>query len=129
MIEKIEVFWGSDKNFESAVDALEKKTFLSNIFAHINKADIQINGIPPQAENPLMVENLVIHTDDYGGIREWAILGFSNNILRHPKVDITNLWLCNPPDKIYQDIVKNFDENIIKPESVKFKLNIHRKLA
>lgn len=120
MIEKIEVFWGSDKNFESAVDALEKKTFLSDIFAHINKADIQINGIPPQAENPLMVENLVIHTDDYGGIREWAILGFSNNILHHPKVDITNLWLCNPPDKIYQDIVKNFDENIIKEHKPKY---------
>ena len=45
---------------------------------------------------------------------EWAILGFSNNVLRHTKVEIHNLWLCNPPDKIHEDIVKNYDKDIIK---------------
>ena len=54
-----------------------------------------------------------MHTDDYGGIREWALLGFSNNILRHLKVEIQNLWLCNPPAKIYEDIKNNYDKGII----------------
>lgn len=64
----------------------------------------------------MRVENLLVHTDDYGGIREWALLGFSNNILRHLKVEIKNLWLCNPPTKIYEDIkrimIKELLQNI-----------------
>ena len=46
-------------------------------------------------------------------MREWALLGFSNNVLRNLKVNVKNLWLCNPPIKIYEDIVKNYDKDII----------------
>ena len=114
MIEKIEIFWGADRNFESATESLEDTYFLSDIIAHINKTDVQIRGISNSEESPMEVENLIIHTDDYGGIKEWAILGFSNNILLHLKVDIKNIWLCNPPDKIYRDITKTFDDSIIE---------------
>ena len=41
------------------------------------------------------------------------MLGFTNNILQNLRVDIHNLWLCNPPKQIYQDIRRNFSEETI----------------
>ena len=102
-----------DKDFEEATESLENINFLADVVNHINKTDLKIEGVGDHKDPPMNVENLLIHTDDYGGIREWALLGFSNNILRHLKVQIKNLWLCNPPTKIYEDIKKNYDLSII----------------
>lgn len=121
MIEKIEIYWGADRDFESATESLENAYFLTDVIAHINKTDIQISGIPSSQENPMEVENLIIHTDDYGGIKEWAVLGFSNNVLLHLKVNIKNIWLCNPPDKIYKDIIRTFESAIIHEHKHKYK--------
>ena len=112
-MDKIEIFWGADKDFDEAIDSLDNIYFLVDVINHINKTDLKIEGLGDRKEPPMEVENLLIHTDDYGGVREWALLGFSNNVLRHLKVRIKNLWLCNPPTKIYEDIVKNYDKEII----------------
>lgn len=112
-MDKIEIFWGADKNFDAAIDSLDNIHFLVDVISHINKTDLKIEGLGDRKEPPMEVENLLVHTDDYGGVREWALLGFSNNVLRHLKVNIKNLWLCNPPTKIYEDIVKNYDKGII----------------
>lgn len=112
-MDKIEIYWGADKNFERATESLENINFLADVVNHINKTDLKIEGVGDRKDPPMRVENLLVHTDDYGGIREWALLGFSNNILRHLKVEIKNLWLCNPPTKIYEDIKKNYDKGII----------------
>ena len=112
-MEKIEIYWGADKDFEEATKELGDVNFLVDVKNHINKTDLNLEGIPKQADPPMEVENLIVHTDDYGGVREWALLGFTNNILRNLKVQIKNLWLCNPPIKIYEDIVKNFETEII----------------
>lgn len=112
-MDKIEIYWGADKDFEEATESLENINFLADVVNHINKTDLKIEGVGDHKDPPMNVENLLIHTDDYGGIREWALLGFSNNILRHLKVQIKNLWLCNPPTKIYEDIKKNYDKEII----------------
>lgn len=113
-MQSINVFWGSDKVFEEVTHSLEDITSLATVLAHISEKEIKIKdaNLPPTP--PMKIENLIIFTDDYGGVMEWAILGFSNNVLRHTKVGIHNLWLCNPPDKIYEDILKNYSENIIK---------------
>ncbi|RKJ74895.1 ATP-dependent Clp protease ATP-binding subunit [Butyricicoccus sp. 1XD8-22] len=113
-MDRIEIYWGADIDFEEATRALKDVNFLVDIFNHINKTDLKIEGVGEKKDPPMEVENLLIHTDDYGGVREWALLGFSNNILRNLKVDIKNLWLCNPPIKIYEDVVKNYDKEIIQ---------------
>ena len=113
-MEKIEIYWGADKDFEAATELLENVNFLTNVLNHINKTDLRIEGVEGPKALPMEVENLLVHTDDYGGVKEWALLGFSNNILRNLKVTVKNLWLCNPPIKIYEDIVKNYDKEIIK---------------
>ena len=113
-MEKIEIYWGADKDFEAATELLDNINFLADVLNHINKTDLKIAGVEGPKDPPMGVENLLIHTDDYGGVKEWALLGFSNNILRNLKVTVKNLWLCNPPIKIYEDIVKNYDKEIIK---------------
>lgn len=112
-MDKIEIYWGSDRDFEVAIDGLEDIHVLVDVVNHINKTDLKIEGVQGHQDPPLEVENLLVHTDDYGGMREWALLGFSNNILRNLKVNVKNLWLCNPPIKIYEDILKNYDREII----------------
>ena len=112
-MDRIEIYWGADKDFEEATEKLEDVHFLVDVVNHINKTDLKIEGVGGQKDPPMEVENLLVHTDDYGGVREWALLGFSNNVLRNLKVNVKNLWLCNPPIKIYEDIVKNYDKEII----------------
>ncbi len=113
-MEKIEIYWGADKDFEEATKNLKNTFFLSDVMDHLSKTYVKVEGATEKEEPPMKVENLLIHTDDYGGIKEWALLGFSNNVLCHLKLEIKNLWLCNPPQKIYKDIIKNLDKNIIK---------------
>ena len=113
-MEKIEIYWGADKDFEAATELLDNINFLADVLNHINKTDLKIEGVEGPKDPPMEVENLLIHTDDYGGVKEWALLGFSNNILRNLKVTVKNLWLCNPPIKIYEAILKNYDKEIIK---------------
>ena len=48
--------------------------------------------IQKQAEEPLEIENVIIYTDDYGGIKEWAILGVSNNVFENPRINIKNIY-------------------------------------
>lgn len=119
-MDKIEIFWGADHDFEAAIESLGNVHFLVDIINHINKTDLKIEGVSGPKESPMEVENLLIHTDDYGGVREWALLGFTNNVLRHLKVKIKNLWLCNPPTKIYEDIIKNYDKGIINEQRTRY---------
>lgn len=119
-MDKIEIFWGADKDFEAVIESLGNAHFLVDIINHINKTDLKIEGVVGPKESPMEVENLLIHTDDYGGVREWALLGFTNNVLRHLKVKIKNLWLCNPPTKIYEDIIKNYDKGIINEHRTQY---------
>lgn len=112
-MDRIEIYWGADKDFEEATEKLTGEYFLVDVVNHINKTDVKIEGVGGKKDPPMEVENLLVHTDDYGGVREWAILGFSNNVLRNLKVNVKNLWLCNPPIKIYEDIVKNYEKEII----------------
>lgn len=110
---KIEIFWGVDEKFESAIAGLNGTYFLRDILDLFNKTEIKIDGINTSPGEPLEVENLIVHTDDYGGMREWAILGFTNNILENLKVTVNNVWLSNPPKKIYEDICRSYDDDII----------------
>ena len=113
MKSKVQIFWGVDEKFESAIAGLNGTYFLRDILDLFNKTEIKIDGINTSPGEPLEVENLIVHTDDYGGMREWAILGFTNNILENLKVTVNNVWLSNPPKKIYEDICRNYDDDII----------------
>ncbi len=110
---RIEIYWGKDADFEEATKELQDVYSLGEIINQLNSNELKIKGISPNDESPIIIENLLARTDDYGGVREWAILGFTNNVLRNPKIEVNTLWLCNPPTKIYQDIFKNYSKDVI----------------
>jgi len=60
-----------------------------------------------------------LYTDDYGTIKKWALIGFSNNILDDCRVTINNLYMNNPPTKIYEDVKEKYRE-IVKVETCKY---------
>lgn len=105
-MDSIKIFWGSDTEFNNHVAHLEDRNTLSDVLSHINKTEFSIDGVESKEKPPLEIDNLVINTDDYGSIKEWALLGFSSNIIQNKKVVIQNMWLNNPPLKIYEDIKK-----------------------
>ncbi len=120
-MDKIHIFWGTDDDFNYLTQDLSPVSFLIDIVDHISTKEVTIKGLEKKdSDNPLVVKNLIVHTDDYGGLAEWAILGFTNNVLRNLKVDIETLWLCNPPLQIYNDIRRNYDEAIISEKSTEY---------
>ena len=130
---KINIFWGSDEVFAEATNGLTDFNYLTDVLEHIRKEKLVIAGhVPDKPDDPMKLENLIVHTDDYGGINEWAMLGFTNNILQNLRVDIYNLWLCNPPKQIYQDIRRNFSEETIDEHPAIYpgiELNALKKMA
>lgn len=119
-MKSIKVFWGSDNRFYEQIRYIEEKSkyTLADVVSHINKTEFTING----AENinrPLEIENLVIGTDDYGAIKEWALMGFSVNILQNKKISVLNLYMNNPPIKIYEDVKKMYG-NILEEQKFEY---------
>lgn len=112
-MESITIHFGSDRNFYSLIEDIEYYNAIGDVLKHISKESIGIDGIEQKEVQPLLVENLIINTDDYGGIKEWAILGISNNVFESPRVAIKKIFMNNPPQKIYEDVKKNYSEDII----------------
>ena len=113
MVDKVEIYWGADQDFEAGIADIEHPTYMVDIFNHINKTKVKVEGFE-RDDPPLEVSDLVIHTDDYGGIKEWALMGFSNNVLENLQLKIDNVWLCNPPLLIYDDIKRTYGNTIIE---------------
>lgn len=121
MIKQIKIFWGPDKDFESMIVDVKKRQSFSFIIGYLDKHIHKIEGADSPPEQPLKVENLIVCTDDYGRITESALLGFCKNILENTKFEISNIWLCNPPQKVYDDIRLNYDKSIIEETKNKYK--------
>ena len=111
-MKEIHIYYGSDSDFDTATKSIDDFCTLGDVLNHIGQKELFLKGVPttdpPKPEPPKQIKNLVIHTDDYGGVNEWALLGFSNNVLQHQKLDIENVWMNNPPKKIYDDIQKTY---------------------
>lgn len=111
-MDSVNIFWGSDRKFEEATQDLQNFLTIGDILNHIGKTEIAIDGVEREGIPPLQVNNLIIYTDDYGAMKEWALLGFSNNVLEHQRVKIHNIWLNNPPEKIYADVSRMYPDII-----------------
>ena len=122
MTESIHIFWGPDKAFEEATKNLEGIAFLSDVLSFINRTEMSIRGLQTKEGEDEVLErqNLIISTDDYGGLREWALLGFTKNILENLKVEIKHVWLNNHPQKIYDDIRRNNTSDKISEKDTKY---------
>lgn len=132
MIKEINIYWGSDKIFERETEKLTEICLLTDIINQLDKKIFTIEGAKKTEEEPLNVKNLLVYTDDYGQIQEWVLLDFCNHILRNKKLCVEYLWLCNPPTKIYKNIIKNYKADIIrehKPKITEISVDELKKLS
>lgn len=130
-MKRVHIHFGSDAKFNELVRKVNCPNTIGDVLEHINKTKIALEGIESKDELPMQIDDLIIRTDDYGGIKEWAILGFSNNILEHSRVQIDTLWLNNPPRKFYEDIKKAYPK-LIKEYKNKYQdltLDILKKIS
>ena len=123
-MERVIIHFGSDSDFRKLTESIESYYTIGDVLKHISKETIAIEGVQKQYEEPLEIDNLIIYTDDYGGIKEWAILGVSNNIFENPRIHIENLFLNNPPKKFYEDVKKTYSSIIAESASDRSSLNL-----
>lgn len=123
-MEKVYIHFGSDIEFANEVKDRESSFSISDVLKHLNKETIALEGVEKKEEPPLNVENLIIYTDDYGGIKEWAILGATNNIFESSRIKIKNIFLNNPPKKLFDDVKQSYSDLIEFLPSNRPSLNI-----
>lgn len=112
-MKKIIIHFGTDSEFENIIKDIGEFQTIGTIIKNISKEKIEIEGIQKNEETPTEFDNVIAYTDDYGGIKEWAILGAANNIFENPQIQINNLYLNNPPKKLYDNVKKAYG-NIIE---------------
>lgn len=57
------------------------------------------------------MDNFVINSDEYCGVREHVIINFANFIA---KMDITNMYIQNPPTSISEQLHRIYDTSILQ---------------
>lgn len=116
---KILIFYGSCSEFQTylplkgrnltdlvmEMDSDNKKTFL------------YVKGLPDSnddevEESKIKVENFIINSDEYCGVREHVIINFANFIAR---IEIDNMYIQNPPLHLSEQLYRAYgDKKIIE---------------
>lgn len=116
------IFYGSNKGFEKQIpnknrnltdlvmelDNNSKKhiIYIENLSKKETKEDME------KEETKIIVDNFVIFSSEYCGVREHVINNFSNFIAQ---IDIQNMYLQNPPLRMVEQLYRVYgDKKIIK---------------
>ncbi|MBZ9608218.1 AAA family ATPase [Clostridium estertheticum] len=114
---KIVIFYGSRSAFEEILpkNGCRNLTDLVMEIDTDNRSFILVNQEKPLSEKQkTKVENFIIESDEYSGVREHVILNFANFLA---KLDVENLYIQNPPISISSQIEKLYSQvDIIKQE-------------
>lgn len=102
------IFYGSKEKFNEQLPNHYEN--LTEIVYEVDKDSKQLTLVVPtkngenveeKEEEKRFVENLVINSDEYAGVREHVIINFANFLA---KLDVQNIYLQNPPTLISQQI-------------------------
>ncbi len=126
MIDRIVVFYGSKKDFESFlsknINDTENTIPFMELIQHYN-ARLRPNesGVKESAlYRNIDVDNCVVRSDDYGSVLEHVIANFANIVtLNH---DVGTLYIQNPPKRVLQSLTSTC------PELIEFKGSEYRKV-
>lgn len=126
MIDRIVVFYGSKKDFESflseSINDTENTIPFMELIQHYN-ARLRPNesGVKESAlYRNIDVDNCVVRSDDYGSVLEHVIANFANIVtLNH---DVGTLHIQNPPKRVLQSLTSTC------PELIEFKGSEYRKV-
>ena len=117
---KVVVFYGSNRafmevlpksyrNLTDIVMELDKES--KNMILHIPELNGQNSEPVDKEDKKLQVENFVINSDEYCGVREHVIINFANFIA---KMDITNMYIQNPPTSISEQLHRIYDTSMLQ---------------
>lgn len=105
------IFYGSQKEFVKRIP--QDHSNLTELVMKLdeNKMKVEIQGQPKTEEDDkkVHVENLVVESSEYAGVREHVILNFANFL---SKFEVDNLYLQNPPVQISDQMIRLFAANI-----------------
>ena len=105
----IEILPKSYRNLTDVVMELDKES--NNMILHIPELNGQKSESADKEDEKLQVENFVINSDEYCGVREHVIINFANFIA---KMDITNMYIQNPPTSISEQLHRIYDTSILQ---------------
>lgn len=117
---KVVIFYGSNRafmeilpksyrNLTDVVMELDKES--KNMILHIPELNGQKSEPADKEDKKLQVDNFVINSDEYCGVREHVIINFANFIA---KMDITNMYIQNPPTSISEQLHRIYDTSILQ---------------
>lgn len=117
---KVVIFYGSNRafmeilpksyrNLTDVVMELDKES--KNMILHIPELNGQKSELADKEDKKLQVDNFVINSDEYCGVREHVIINFANFIA---KMDITNMYIQNPPTSISEQLHRIYDTSILQ---------------
>jgi len=119
-VNKVVIFYGSNRafmeilpksyrNLTDVVMELDKES--KNMILHIPELNGQKSEPADKEDKKLQVDNFVINSDEYCGVREHVIINFANFIA---KMDITNMYIQNPPTSISEQLHRIYDTSILQ---------------
>lgn len=116
---KILIFYGSNRafleecptSFRNLTDVVaEVDDNSNNMILHIPAVEKETQEVEKKPK--IKIENFVINSDEYSGVREHVIINFANFIAN---MDIENMYIQNPPLQISEQLHRLYDlQNIIK---------------
>ena len=114
LVSDIIIFYGSRPKFDELVP-LEYKTLTELVYENDKESKnfiIQVQGQeqPKNEYERIKVENIVVGSDEYAGVREHVIVNFNNFL---SKFEYETLFLHNPPLQISNQIRRLFSQTRI----------------
>ena len=124
---KVIIFYGSGRafteglpneyrNLTDVVMELDKES--KNMILHIPEMNGQNNDSLDKEDEKLQVENFVVNSDEYSGVREHVIINFANFIA---KMNIKNMYIQNPPASISEQLHRIYDSSILEVKQQNYK--------
>lgn len=107
-MKEVIIFYGSKIEFEKIIPNYN----VSNLTKMVMELDADSKTFTLQIENKpekdkVKVENFVVESSEYAGVREHVILNFANFIA---KMEVENMYLHNPPLSISNQMVTIFPQ-------------------
>ena len=113
---KVLIFYGSQQEFEKHIPSTNVRS-LTDLVMEIDddsrKFIVEVPNNPKPEKEKVSVENFVIGSSEYAGVREHVILNFANFL---SKMVVNNIYLHNPPLQISSQIEKLYPEVAIEKQ-------------
>ena len=134
---KVVIFYGSRSAFEKIIpktDCRNLTDLVMEIDTDSRSFTVEIPDRPVPEKKKTYVKNFIIESDEYSGVREHVILNFANFLA---KIDVSNLYIQNPPlvissqvEKLYPqtEIIKQEYRTIKKEDLIKLNNNYQNKI-